>query len=90
MPPTMRTTITLDPDLAARLQRVAAERGTSFTAAVNTVLRAGLDAGRGPAGRFEERVVSLGVRPGIDIVKALRLASELEDQATVHKLELRK
>lgn len=90
MPTTMRTTITLDPDIEARLRRVAAERGTSLSGAVNAVLRAGLDAGRGPAGRFEERVVSLGVRPGIDIVKALRLASELEDQATIRKLELRK
>jgi len=87
---TMRTTITLDPDIEARLRRVAAERGTSLTGAVNAVLRAGLDAGRGSSVRFEEQVVSLGVRPGIDIVKALRLASELEDQATIRKLELRK
>ena len=36
----VRTTITLDPDLAARLRRLAAERGTSFKSTVNTTLRA--------------------------------------------------
>jgi hypothetical protein len=86
----MRTTISLDPDLAARLRRLAAERGTSFTAAVNSALRAGLEAARRDTGRYEEQTVSLGVRPGIDATKALRLAGQLEDEATVRKLELRK
>jgi hypothetical protein len=31
---------------------------------------------------------SLGLQPGIDLTKALRLAAELEDEATVRKLEL--
>ena len=86
----MRTTITLDPDVAARLRRLAAERGTSLSAAVNIALRTGLEMGHGSPGPYEEQVVSLGVRPGIDVTKALRLAGELEDDATIRELELRK
>ena len=43
----MRTTVTLDPDVAARLRRLARERGASFKATINETLRAGLEAGRG-------------------------------------------
>lgn len=86
----MRTTVTLDPDIAARLQRLAVERGTSFKATINATLRAGLEA-RGGGGRpYREVTQSLGVQPGIDLTKALRLATELEDDETLRKLELRK
>lgn len=86
----MRTTVTLDPDVAARLQRIARERGTSFTAAVNATLRAGLDAGPRVGRPYREVTRSLGVRPGVDLTKALALAAELEDEETRRKLELRK
>ncbi len=39
----MRTTLTLDDDVAARLERVMAKRRQTLKAAVNDVLRAGLD-----------------------------------------------
>jgi hypothetical protein len=90
MMPLVRTTITLDPDLAARLKKLAAERGTSFKATVNAAIRAGLDAGRPRARRYEEQTRRLGVRPGVDLTKALRLAAELEDEAAIRELELRK
>lgn len=45
----MRTTLTLDDDVAIRLEKLQAERGDSFKAAVNTALRAGLDALSAPA-----------------------------------------
>jgi hypothetical protein len=32
----------------------------------------------------------MGVRPGVDLDKALRLADELEDAEIIRKLELRK
>lgn len=86
----MRTTITLDPDIATRLRRLAAERGTSFKATVNATLRAGLDAGRGGNRGYREKTRRLGVRAGIDLTKALRVAGEIEDEETVRKLELRK
>lgn len=37
-----RTTLTLDPDVAAELERRRQERGTSMKAEVNDLLRAGL------------------------------------------------
>jgi hypothetical protein len=86
----MRTTVTLEPDIAARLQKLAQERGASFMTILNDTLRAGLNAERGSTRRYSERTVELGVVPGIDLTKALRLAAELEDEAIVQKLALRK
>ncbi|MBM3779558.1 MAG: DUF2191 domain-containing protein [Acidimicrobiia bacterium] len=40
----MRTTLTLDDDVRARLKREMEKRRVPFKALVNTVLRAGLDA----------------------------------------------
>jgi len=39
----MRTTLTLDDDVAIRLEKLQAERSESFKAVVNAALRAGLD-----------------------------------------------
>lgn len=86
----MRTTVTLDPDIAARLQKLAAERGTSFKATINATLRSGLEAGSTATKPYREVTRSLGVQPGIDLTKALRLAAEIEDEETVRKLEQRK
>ena len=44
----MRTTLTLDADVAARLEREMRKRGTSFKAVINDLLRAGLDAAQTP------------------------------------------
>jgi hypothetical protein len=87
----MRTTVTLDPDLAAKLRALARERGVSFKEALNSALRLGLTAGGGSSKR-SYRLPSrrLGLRPGIDLDQALRLAAELEDAETIRKLELRK
>lgn len=40
----MRTTITLDSDVAAKLERAVRERGISFKEAVNSALRRGFEA----------------------------------------------
>jgi hypothetical protein len=39
----MRKTLTLDEDVAIRLERLKSQRGQTFKELVNTVLRAGLD-----------------------------------------------
>jgi hypothetical protein len=87
----MRTTVTLDADLAAKLRTLARERGVSFKEALNTALRRGL-APQAAGSREPYRLPSrpLGLRPGIDLEHALRLAGELEDAETIRKLELRK
>lgn len=86
----MRTTITLDPDVAARLRSLARERGITFKAAVNSVLRRGLSEGEESARPFRLETRSLGLRPGVDLDRALALAAQLEDEETIRKLELRK
>jgi metal-responsive CopG/Arc/MetJ family transcriptional regulator len=40
----MRTTVTLDDDLAIRLERLSQEQGRSFKSVINEALRAGLEA----------------------------------------------
>ena len=86
----MRTTVTLDPDLAARLQKIARERGITFKEALNSMLRAGMGAEASAVRQYRLRARRLGLRPGIDMDRALRLSAALEDEETVRKLELRK
>jgi ribbon-helix-helix CopG family protein len=86
----MRTTVTLDSDLAAKLRALARERGVSFKEALNTALRRGLTTGGDSQGRYRLESRRLGLRPGVDLEHALRLAGELEDAETIRKLELRK
>jgi hypothetical protein len=86
----MRTTVTLDPDVAAKLRAVMRERGVSFKVALNESVRAGLTLGSQPSRRFRVQSQPLGVRPGINLDKALTLAGEMEDVEILRKLELRK
>jgi len=44
----MRTTLTLDDDVARRLERLRRARSMSLKESVNDLLRAGLDAGESP------------------------------------------
>ncbi|MGH9156496.1 MAG: CopG family transcriptional regulator [Acidimicrobiales bacterium] len=86
----MRTTVTLDPDVAARLKAVANERGVSFKVALNAAVRSGLDASSVPARPYRVPTRPLGLRPGVDLDHALRLAADDEDAELVRKLHLRK
>jgi len=85
----VRTTVTLDEDVAASLERIQRERGISFREAVNSTLRAGLE---GPRASHKYRLPTfrMGVRPGVDLDRALQLDAALEDEDIVRKLELRK
>jgi hypothetical protein len=86
----MRTTVTLEPDVEARLRARMRERGLSFKAALNEALRAGLGATRPQRRRFTVRPSPMGIRPDVDVDKALSLAAELEDAEILRKLALRK
>lgn len=85
----VRTTVTLDPDVAAALQRAARERGMSFKAVLNDAVRRGLSGG---VAQRPYRTPSrhMGLRPGLDIDRALALAAADEDAETLGKLALRK
>lgn len=84
----MRTTLTLDADVADRLRALARERRLPFKTVVNAVLRRGLE--DGPRKPFRVEARTLGLRPGIDLDRALELAARFEDEETLRKLELRK
>jgi hypothetical protein len=88
----MRTTVTLDPDLLAKLRALSRERGVSFKEALNGALRLGLSRSAGGDASRPYRLASkpMGLRRGIDLRHALRLAGELEDEETIRRLELRK
>lgn len=86
----MRTTVDLDPDVDARLRALSKERGVPLRVVINEALRSALH----PSQRATEAYVlptrRLGLRPGVDVDRALRLADELEDTEVARKLELRK
>jgi hypothetical protein len=89
MPP-MRTTVTLDPDVAEQLKALARRRNLSFKAALNSTVRAGLAVERGGGRPYQAPARPMGLRPGVDLTHALRLADALEDEESVRKLALRK
>ncbi len=87
----MRTTVTLDPDIDARLRALARERGVPLRVVLNDALRAGMRmGGRGGETPYVLPSRRLGARAGIDLDKALALAGELEDEEIGRKLDLRK
>lgn len=86
----MRTTVTLDDDVAAAVKRAARERGVSFKEALNAAVRTGLRAGAPTVRCYRVPSRHLGLRPGTDLTKALQLAVGLEDEELVHDLERRR
>ena len=76
----MRTTLTLDEDVAARLRREMRRSGQSFKETVNTLLRHALAAKRTPrpASSFRVRARPLGLRPGLDYDNVGDLIEQLE------------
>jgi hypothetical protein len=84
----MRTTLTLDPDVARLLKEKATDRGSTFKKVVNDALRRGLRAeSKPPRKRFRVTPHLSGFQPGIDPRKLNQLADELETQAIAARLE---
>jgi hypothetical protein len=83
--PRMRTTLTLDDDLAGLLKQRARELDLPFKEVVNRMIRAGLgeEAARAPHQAPKTISHSFGFRPGIDLDRLGQLADELEAQAFV-------
>jgi hypothetical protein len=76
----MRTTLTLDDDVARRLRRLARQRGCSFKEVVNNTLRTGLEAEpqRRPA-PFRVNARDLRRRPGVQIDRISELLERLDE-----------
>ena len=76
----MRTTLTLDDDVQARLEREARREGKSFKEIVNYYLRLGLMARQAyePRRKFTVRARPMGRREGLSAASVARLVEELE------------
>ena len=79
----MRTTLTLDDDVAAKLKGHARLTGRSFKQTVNEVLRSGLaqQLRVKKAKPFKIHTKAMGVRPGLDYDHISRLLDEIEGPA---------
>jgi hypothetical protein len=84
----MRTTLTLDRDVAEALAREMRRSGQGLKAAVNDALRRGLrltaTAPRAP--RFRVEPHAFGVKAGVDLDRVNQLVDELEAHAAARKL----
>jgi metal-responsive CopG/Arc/MetJ family transcriptional regulator len=72
----MRTTVNLDDDVAAAVDRLRRERRLGLSEAVNELVRAGL-AAKPRRPRFRQRTASLGLRVDVtNVAEALEVLDE--------------
>jgi len=85
----MRTTLTLDTDIAERIQQEMRRTGKGLKAVVNEALRLGLAQKGKPArpSRFTVKPQSFGFKPGIDLDRLNQLVDELEATEAARKLQ---
>ena len=81
----MRTTVTLDPDVAELLRRLMTERGLTFKDAVNSAIRSALTPGGDPSRDVPLPAFDMG-EPRVPLEHALRLAADLTDEEIARKL----
>jgi len=77
----MRTTLTLDDELARELQRIARHTGRSFKEVVNSMLRRALATGEKPRASlppFRVEAKARGFRAGVDVYRLNQVSDELE------------
>ena len=89
----MRTTLTIDDNIARQLKEIVHRSGKPFKTVVNEALRAGIENNRiaDVTRPYRLKPVSMGEVTGpYDLDKALRLADHLEDEELARKLLLRK
>ena len=84
----MRTTITLDPEAKALVEKAMREQKRSFKEIVNEAIIRGL-AGQHAGSPVQLPVHDMG-KPLINLDKALQIAGELEDQEILRKMALGK
>jgi hypothetical protein len=82
----VRTTVTLDEDVAQQIRQRMRERGAGFKEVLNELLRRGLQAAEGPE-PYSAPTFAMRARPHLDLDKALALAAAIEDEEVVRKLE---
>jgi hypothetical protein len=77
----MRTTLTLDPDVANLVEDAVHRMRTSMKQVVNDALRRALSSPEQQRERYQLPVHEATLQPGLDLVGFNRLADELEDAA---------
>jgi hypothetical protein len=85
----MRTTLTLDPDVARMLEEEAHRQRKPFKQIVNEAIRRGLapqPAASRKAGRYRVKPHKTALRHGIDAGSFNKLVDELEDEVLVARL----
>jgi len=80
----MRTTVTLDPDVETLLRKEVRRLGQPFKQVLNNAVRAGLRNSKQPDEVFEPLTFDMGA-PRVDLTKAAALASELEDDELISR-----
>ena len=72
----MRTTLTIEEELAAQIEELRRREGLSLKRVINSLLREGLRSHQRPpqAKRYRTRTRKLGLRPGFDPLKLNRVA----------------
>jgi CTP:molybdopterin cytidylyltransferase MocA len=88
----MRTTLTLDPDVARLLEEEVHRLRRPFKQVVNDAIRRGLapSLANTPPRPYRTVVHKAELRPGIDPAALNRLADELEDEAVIAKVGKRR
>lgn len=83
----MRTTITLEPDVAERIRQASLSGKKSQKAIINEALRRGLGVGKteAPEKPFHVRPIRSAFRSGVDIGKLNQLADEVEAESYVEE-----
>jgi RNase adaptor protein for sRNA GlmZ degradation len=86
----MRTTLTLDPDVAMNVKKRMAEEKLTFKETVNQALRHGLKEVGKQKKRAPFKVIphSFGFKPGIDQNKLGQLLDQLDVEEFVRKMNL--
>jgi hypothetical protein len=82
----MRTTVTLDEDVAQQIRRRMRERDAGFKEVLNELLRRGLQSPEGSE-PYVTPTFKMQVRPELSLDKALALAAAMEDEEALRKVE---
>ena len=84
----VRTTLTLDRDVADSLKKEMRRSGSGLKATINEALRRGLRVSGRPARapRFTVKPHPMGIRPGVDLDRLNQLVDELEAEDAGRKL----
>lgn len=73
-----RTTLTLDDDVAAKLERRVHQSGAAYRDVVNQALRRGLEVGEPPQEPYRVDARPMDRRPGLEVDHVAGLLDELD------------